>query len=139
MYREMTPEEKLEYSSEIIEAIKKGGLVASLDIVEKYKKILSVEKRIDNTSTNVKSDISASLKQQEVQGNTEVNNVSPQEVSIYAEEHISAVQEDIREHLLNAPSKIEEQPIKRVLERPRNTSPNPWGDSKVVLPGELKL
>ena len=41
MYREMSAEEKLTFSSEMIEAIKKDGLLGSLEVVEKYKQLLS--------------------------------------------------------------------------------------------------
>ena len=60
-------------------------------------------------------------------------NNSFMEASIYAEEHIPAVQEDLIEH-----QTLGNVPKAKVLEPERN-APNPWGDSEVVSPGHLKL
>jgi len=70
--------------------------------------------------------------------------------SIYAEEHLPAVQEDIQEHGQNDiaseernHSKIKVLENKTMLSMPEapkipNKTPNPWSDAKTVLPGEVK-
>ena len=135
MYREMTPEEKLEYSAEIIEAIKVGGLVASLDVVDKYQKKLFIS---DKKNANNKPKMSTPVEEEVIQ----VENVIPKniagEASIYADEHIPAVQEDLREQGIVAQAEPAEVKTK-VLEPPKSSAPNPWGEAKVVSPGELNL
>lgn len=71
----------------------------------------------------------------------EINDRNPaREASIYAEEHIPAVQDDIREHGLDKNIVTEEErPRAKILEPTKTSAPNPWGDSKTVLPGELDL
>ena len=137
MYREMRPEEKLEYSAEVIEAIKNGGLVASLEVVEKYKKLLIINNK-ENDLTNEQNNTPVEeVKQEEIFATSNVIG----EASIYAEEHIPAVQDDLREQGLvkeTEPKSLEE-PKARVLTPLKSTTPNPWGESKIVLPGELNL
>ena len=71
------------------------------------------------------------------------SNVAPvKEASIYAEEHIPAVQEDLKEqkemeqninHATKDGSKV------RTLATENAHAPNPWQDVEVVEPGQLKL
>lgn len=67
--------------------------------------------------------------------------VPAMEASIYAEEHIPAVREDLINHnqisMDNNPS-VENNPKVKVLE-PERQNPNPWSDAETVLPGHLKL
>ena len=132
MYREMTPEEKLEYSAEIIESIKEGGLVGSLEVVDKYKKILSIKEKTNDEK------VSTPVEEKVIEDKPIVSPNITGEASIYAEEHIPAVQDDLREHGL---VQMEEQTeVKtKVLEPPKSSAPNPWGEAKVVSPGELNL
>lgn len=64
--------------------------------------------------------------------------ISP--ASIYAEEHIPAVEEDYKEQGISLLSPEQEevtsQARRRVLEQ---QTPNPWSDAKTVTPGELNL
>lgn len=143
MYREMTAEEKLEYSAKVIEAIKKDGLEGSLRVVEEYKKILSIDTPENNNEENnpvlVEDDTIIAKTEDIVSQNGETVLVeTPMEASIYAREHIPAVQEDLREHgTTNNVEIIKNEQIKaRVLEPTKSLIPNPWPKSKVVLPGE---
>ena len=63
------------------------------------------------------------------------------DASIYAVEHINAVQSDLIEHgtTKNIEQKPLEEPKTKVLTPSQSATPNPWGESKVVLPGELNL
>lgn len=57
--------------------------------------------------------------------------------SIYAEEHIPAVEEDLREQSTQVIDNTSQTKTKsRVLEQ---VAPNPWGDAKIVSPGDLNL
>lgn len=74
----------------------------------------------------------------------------PQEASIYAAEHISAVQEDLLEHRQNTTgTEALSQPKTKILTNKsipanastpedRSSAPNPWGDAKTVAPGEVR-
>lgn len=135
-YREMTAEEKLAYSAEVIEATRIGGLTASLEVVEKYKALLSVENEIEEVPT---------LKGREVETMQEVTNLNPETASIYAKEHLEAVQKDLidvipkvgedknKVKVLTNPS-IPSQVVREVV----SIAPNPWGDAKSVEPGEVR-
>lgn len=136
-YREMTAEEKLAYSAEVIEATRIGGLTASLEVVEKYKAILSVENEIEEIPT---------FKELETSPIQEMPDLSPETASIYAREHLGAVEEDLMDTMPN--EKVGEEKHKiRILENPsiltpgmnekKNVTPNPWGDAKTVEPGEV--
>lgn len=146
MYREMTPEEKLEYSAKIIEAVTKEGFTGALKVVEEYKKILSMDipakKSEVKMSVAIEEDnIGANSQNITQQENKTIQTETPMEASIYDSEHIAAVQEDLREHSTSNSEEIvqNEQPKTRTLEPTKSFAPKPWGESKVVLPGELNL
>jgi len=149
MYREMTAEEKLQYSSEIIEALKAGGFISSLEVIEKYKKVLSN----DNISNEVPKAKTPDISDESVGHILSSNKIpvsEPVVASIYAEEHIPAVQEDLTEQRQNviAPETSSQYKTKILrndaipssistsTEAP--TRPNPWTDAKTVVPGEVK-
>lgn len=138
MYRQMTPEEKLEYSAEVIEAIKKDGLEGSLRVVSKYQKLLYKKDVIENPPLSEETPILMNEPEKLINNSTGEN---LQEASIYAPEHIPAVQDDLREQGLipNDDKKNAEQPKTKVLEQSRSIAPNPWGDADVVSPGQLNL
>lgn len=147
MYREMTPEEKLEYSSEIIEAIKTDGLIGSLKVVDKYKKKLSNENSLYDYSSQIPETIittpfkeTTDISVENIPNISEIEKPST-EASIYAQEHISAVQEDLREQNIGMFSAIKavEPPKTKVLEVAKSHAPNPWGDAQIVSPGQLNL
>lgn len=66
---------------------------------------------------------------------------SVQEASIYAPEHIPAVQDDLREQGLvsNQENNAINEPKMKVLEQQKVPAPNPWRDAEVVSPGQLNL
>lgn len=83
------------------------------------------------------------VEQPQVEELVSSNNVTQevQEASIYAPEHIPAVQDDLREQGVSfkqEPKGVNE-PKKKVLEQQRSSAPNPWGDAEVVSPGQLNL
>ena len=136
-YREMTAEEKLAYSAEVIEATRIGGLTASLEVVEKYKAILSVENEIEEIPT---------FKELETSPIQEMPDLSPETASIYAREHLGAVEADLMDVIQNQTMEKDKHK-ERILENPSHTeqvmhdkqtvTPNPWGDAKTVEPGEV--
>lgn len=135
-YREMTAEEKLAYSAEVIEATRKGGLTASLEVVEKYKSMLEIENKSEEVPT---------IKETEVGPIHEVIDLSPKTASIYAREHLGAVQADLMDTMPNMgedkhKTKILENPSfpAQVVHEENIVRPNPWGDAKTVEPGEVK-
>ena len=67
--------------------------------------------------------------------------VAPGQASIYAEEHIPAVQEDLAEQAIQTQPKVKVlEPSTPVSIPPvEGSKPNPWGDAQVVSPGQLKL
>lgn len=144
MYREISAEEKLQFSSEIIEALKKGGFVASLEVVEKYKKIL-LENNISTEAPQVETPVVL-----EEQGKGIKYKGELMAASIYAEKHIPAVQEDLMEQCQNVNTKEEmghqksrilrNETVAPNISTPNeiSTRPNPWGTAKTVVPGEVK-
>ena len=129
MYREMTPEEKLDFISELTESTKSGGLLASLDVVEKWKQRLSLEKeKTQQSNEMVSKPINNNIPVRET-----TNPVG--EASIYAMEHLPAVQDDL---MSQGPVTIKENnpletPKAKVL---KNATQSLWGESKIRLPGE---
>lgn len=151
MYREMTAEEKLEYSAAIINAIKEGGLEASLKVVEEYERKLSTtEEMIEleelNEKTVPNSEITAPIATIEEPKKT---NELPKEASIYAREHIDAVEEDRNQELTNKESSNTASHHKsRILTNPnipsshqddedRRPVPSMYQDARVVEPGHF--
>lgn len=145
MYREMTAEEKLECSSEIIEALKTGGFIASLDVIEKYKKILSIDNVIDKTPLSVEEPVTTKPQVEVLISSRGSEFETPKAASIYAPEHISAVQDDLIEHGMQGETihqeetPVVEEPKTLVLEPSKPSAPNPWGSAEIVSPGQLKL
>lgn len=156
MYREMTPEEKLEYAKETFEALCKNGLLGAEIVHEQWKIKLSgqgldsqhlessIEKTIDKETLRLHEQAMKKEKRPIVQDpfleqygtlvtkNSSINNVA----SIYAEEHIQAVEEDLREQ---SGKIVEQENISqakvKVLEQ---NSSDPWGDAREVVPGAFK-
>lgn len=152
MYREMTAEEKLEYSAAIINAIKEGGLEASLKVVEEYERKLStIEEIIEVEELNEKnvpnSEITEPVSPVE---EPKISNELPKEASIYASEHISAVEEDRNQELTNQESSNTVSHHKsKILTNPnipsshqdvedRKTAPSIYQDAKIVEPGHFQ-
>lgn len=129
MYREMTPEEKLDFISELTEATKLGGLLASIDIVEKWKQKLSTEKLETNKNKEIVPE--------PIDNNTNVKKIMipVEQTSIYAQEHISAVQDDLmsQEPIALTEKNPLETPKTKVL---KNATQSLWSDSSIRLPGE---
>lgn len=154
-YREMTPEERLKI---IQAAMNADGFPELLKIVKGYEIILSTNqspeyKDVTALHNGETTQLEETIKVEGLAGVVEKyknsqNDISmsdtqeliaPQTASIYAEEHIPAVQEDYQEQngINNAPA--EEQHKVKVLEPERKILPNPWEDIKRVVPGDSQI
>ena len=146
-YRKMTAEEKLAFSAEIINAIKEEGLEGSLKVVEKYEKILitgiiDVEESNEHTVTATEmTEPTPSIKE------PKISNELPKEASIYASEHIRAVEKDKNQDLTSQETSVQVSHAKtRTLTNPsipsahqtdevRSNTPSMYQDAVVVEPG----
>lgn len=164
---EMIPEEKLEFSTEMpldkkfdfsiemINAIKEKGLVGALEVVEKWKKILSETEEIADisnkqTENNINVPEIIEPKPISIVEEPKLSNAFPKEASIYASEHIDAVEEDRAQDLINQESSNEvSHPKTRTLTNPnipsshqddedRKTAPSIYQDAKIVEPGHFQ-
>lgn len=154
-YREMTAEERLDI---IKAAMNANGFPELLKIVKGYETILSVNQSPEYKDVSVAgseeiTQLEETIKVDGLAGivekfNNRQNNsslpesqelIAPQTASIYAEEHIPAVQEDYQEQnrINNVPS--EEQHKVKILEPEKKTLPNPWEDIKRVVPGDSQI
>lgn len=146
-YRKMTAEEKLAFSAEIINAIKEDGLEGSLKVVEEYERKLSTtEEIIEAEELNEKnvpnSEIPAPVSPVEAH---KIANEIPKEASIYASEHIRAVEKD--KVLTSQETSVQVSHAKtRTLTNPsipsahqtdenRSNTPSMYQDAVVVEPG----
>ena len=151
MYREMTAEEKLEYSAAIINAIKEGGIAASLEVVEEYKKKLLISEGIIDVEESNEHIVTATEITEPTPSIKEpkITNEFPKEASIYASEHIAAVEEDRNQNLTTQESSnVISHPKTRMLTNPnipsshhddedKRPAPSPYQDAKVVEPGHF--
>lgn len=113
------------------------GLIAKLAPEKIDKQDLENYK---NLTPSMTSDVMPISKTYLEQFNTPIkNNEEFSTASIYAEEHIPAVQEDaaLEQGLVqNEEKPVEEQHKIRVLER-QTVEANPWADAKIVSPGDF--
>ena len=136
MEKNISKEKMKSYMEEYKEKHGMGGLLGI--IAEMY------EERIDkNDLEQYKLDVEREKKATFIpheyleQFRTPSSSAAPvMEASIYAEEHIPAVQEDLKEQSVINDKNGNKA---KVLVPGNNHTPNPWGDAEVVLPGQLKL
>jgi len=151
-YREITPEEKLEYNKEMLEALIKNGFMGADIVHEKWKLKLSNR---ENTVENVFDKETLKLHEQAMSEGTETVHTqshsnqpravqillnTPKQASIYAKEHLPAVMEDLSEQhqvIEERLSPVVDQPKTKVLEQER-PAPSIWGNAKTVEPGQFQ-
>lgn len=123
------------------------GLIAKLAPENVDKSDLDNYNKAPNITPNTIPTSSAALEQFKSPPN---ESVLIEEASIYAEEHIPKVQDDLMTHDQNEVIASEQShPKIKVLEKetpmvdsdakPASVIPNAWGDAEIKLPGEIKL
>ena len=103
------------------------GLLATISPVKVVQEDLKKNNDVNEETLPDDTKIPSVLVGQEVNG-----------ASIYAAEHIVAVQKDLIEHVDFQTTQADE-PKTETLEPYQNIRPNPWETATVVLPGEVNF
>lgn len=135
IYREMTPEEKLEYNREILDALITNSFIGADIVHEKWKlRLLNKSNIEDRMEETFGSEILASHERR-MQEHTEGEQaITGKKASIYAKEHLKAVIEDLNGNN----GQIDTKPKTRVLgQGEQHIAPNIWADAMTVKPGQM--
>ena len=135
--KDILKEETKNYMKEYYEKHGIGGLLGIIIEIDREK----VDKKdIEKHQMAVESERNAKVIEHDHLTQFVTPNIKEpkMEASIYAEEHIPAVQDDLQEKQEELKNQNNSAKVK-ILEPEQKVAPNPWQDAEVVTPGQLKL
>lgn len=154
IYREMTPEEKLEYNQEMLEALIKNSFMGANIVHEKWKLKLSRNGKLDDTMEKTFGTEALQMHEKamhedekkevisyphiEQLGTKPKTSLDQKRASIYAAKNLPLVEEDLNGPRIPNENQVLEQPKTRVLEQVTQQFHNPWVEAKTVMPGEVQ-
>lgn len=147
---EMPLDKKLDFSIEMINAIKEKGLVGALEVVEKWKELSTTKEIADIKEKQAENNINVpeiiEPKPISIVEESKLPNELLEKASIYASEHIRAVVEDNQDltsqessaQVLHAKTRILTNPSipsAHQTDEVRSNTPSMYPDAVVVEPG----